>query len=59
MPYKIKKIGNKFQVSSPNGVRAKGTTKAKAESQVRLLQGIDHGWKPTGTISSLMNRHKK
>lgn len=47
MPVKIKKAGKKFQVSTPNGVKAKGTTKTKAESQERLLNAIDHGWKPT------------
>lgn len=33
---------------TPNGVHAKRTTKAKAQAQVRLLNAIDHGWKPTG-----------
>lgn len=37
-----------YQVSTPNGVHAKGTTKEKAEAQIRLLDAIDHGFKPTG-----------
>lgn len=48
MPAKIKKKkGGKYQVSTPNSVHAKGTTKKKAEAQQRLLNAIDHGWKPT------------
>lgn len=47
MPTTIKKKDGKFQVATPGGVKAKGTTKAKAESQKRLLDAIDHGFKPT------------
>lgn len=36
-----------YRVSTPNGVKAKCTTKAKAEKQKRLLNAVDHGWKPT------------
>ena len=36
------------QVRTPGGVKAKGTTPAKAEGQRRLLEGIEHGWRPTG-----------
>jgi hypothetical protein len=49
MPVKMKK--NKkggYTVSTPNQVHAKNTTKAKAESQVRLLNAVEHGWKPDG-----------
>ncbi len=46
MPATIKKVGDKFQVRTPNGIHAKHTTKAKAEAQVRLLNAIDHGFKP-------------
>jgi len=43
MPYKIrKKDGDKYEVRSPSGVRAKGTTKTKAKAQVRLLNAIEH-----------------
>lgn len=48
MPVKIKKVGKKYRVSTPRGVKAKGTTKEKAESQERLLNAVEHGWKPTG-----------
>jgi hypothetical protein len=48
MPVRLKKVGKKYRVSTPGGVKAKGTTKAKAMKQKRLLNAIDHGWKPTG-----------
>lgn len=47
MPVKIKKV-NGYRVSTPGGVKAKHTTKRKAESQKRLLYAVEHGWKPTG-----------
>ena len=47
MPVKIRKTKKGYQVSTPNRIHAKGTTKAKAKSQVRLLNAVDHGWKPT------------
>lgn len=48
MPVKISKRGSKYRVSTPNMVHAKGTTKAKAMKQMRLLNAVDHGWMPTG-----------
>lgn len=48
MPVKTKKTKEgKYQVSTPNGVHAKGTTLEKAQAQERLLNAVDHGWKPT------------
>ena len=47
MPVKIKKTDG-YQVSTPHGVKAKHTTKKKAEAQANLLRGVEHGWKPTG-----------
>ena len=46
MPAKVRKRGSKYQVRTPSGVHAKGTTKAKAEAQARLLNAIDHGFVP-------------
>jgi len=46
-PVRIKKVDG-FRVSTPGGVKAKHTTKAKAERQRRLLEGVERGWKPTG-----------
>ncbi len=49
MPYKIQKNkGGGYRVTSPHGTKAKNTTRANAEAQVRLLQGVEHGWQPTG-----------
>ena len=47
MPVKIKKVKGKYQVSTPSKVHAKGTTLEKAEAQKRLLNALEHGWKPT------------
>jgi len=43
MPVKVTKKDHKYEVRTPGGVKAKGTTKAKAESQARLLRGVEHG----------------
>lgn len=49
MPVKIIKLkSGKFRVRTPGGIKAKATTKRKAEAQARLLRGIEHGFKPTG-----------
>jgi hypothetical protein len=49
MPVKIKKTAaGKFKVSTPGGTKAKGTSKKKAEAQKRLLNAVEHGWKPRG-----------
>jgi len=42
MPVKTRKVGNKYQNRTPSGVKAKGTTKAKAKAQKRLLDAIEH-----------------
>jgi len=47
MPVKVRKV-NGYRVSTPGGVKAKHTTKKKAEAQANLLRAVDHGWKPTG-----------
>lgn len=51
MPAKVRKIGKgknkgKYRVTTPNGTRAKATTKKKAKKQQRLLNAIEHGWVP-------------
>lgn len=49
MPVSIHKTKEgKYSVSTPGGVKAKGTTRAKAKAQARLLRGVEHGFKPTG-----------
>lgn len=45
MPVKITKTNsNTYKVSTPNGVKAKGTSLKKAKKQQRLLNAIDHGF---------------
>lgn len=46
MPVKVTKQGKGYRVKAPGGVKAKKTTKGKAKKQERLLNAIDHGWKP-------------
>ena len=46
MPSKIVKTNGKYKVSTPSGTKAKGTTLKKAKAQKRLLNAIDHGYKP-------------
>jgi hypothetical protein len=49
MPVTKKSVGKgKVQVRTPGGVKAKATTPAKAARQERLLNAVEHGWKPTG-----------
>lgn len=47
MPVKMLKVKGGFKVKTPNMVHAKHTTKAKAMAQTRLLNALEHGWKPT------------
>jgi hypothetical protein len=61
MPAKVTKTkGGKYQVETPNMVHAKGTTKAKAEAQQRLLNAIEHSdWQPTGKPAQKSRKAKK
>jgi len=52
MPYSVRKVKGGYSVSTPHGAKAKRTTKRKAKAQVRLLRGIEHGWRPTGKRGS-------
>lgn len=47
MPVRIRRSGGRYRVSTPHGVKAKSTTRAKAHAQRRLLNAVEHGWKPT------------
>lgn len=42
MPVSIKKIDGKYQVKTPGGIKAKGTTLKKAQRQKRLLNALEH-----------------
>ncbi len=52
MPVTIKKVDG-YRVSTPGGVKSKNTSARKAIAQKRLLQGVEHGWHPTGKQSNL------
>jgi hypothetical protein len=59
MPVKLKSVGKgKVRVSTPNGVKSKATTPAKAKRQERLLNAVEHGWKPTGAPARDALRHR-
>lgn len=58
MPVKIKKI-NGYRVSTPGGVKAKRTTKVKAKRQKKLLNAVEHGFKPTGKPAKKTLKKKK
>ena len=48
MPIRITKKDG-YQVKTPGGIKAKHTTKKKAEAQERLLNAVEHSsWRPTG-----------
>ena len=53
MPYDIKPTDGKYSVVNreSGSVKSKGTTKAKAVRQERLLRAVEHGFKPTGQVA--------
>jgi hypothetical protein len=50
LPYSVRKADDGYQVvdQETGQVYSRHTTAEKAERQRRLLEGIRHGWKPTG-----------
>jgi hypothetical protein len=50
MPYAIRKRGKKWAVVNTETGKVKGThdSKSKAQKQINLLRGVEHGWHPTG-----------
>lgn len=46
MPVKVSKVKGGYRVSTPGGVKARRTTKKKAEAQRRLINATEHGWEP-------------
>ena len=52
MPYEVRKVEgeDKWEVVNKDSgdVKAKHTSKEDAEKQVKLLEGLEHGWEPTG-----------
>lgn len=60
MPVTTRKLSTgKFSNSTPGGIKAKGTTRKKAEAQKRLLNAIDHGFVPTGKKKGFGSRRGK
>jgi len=60
MPAKAKQLpSGRWQVRTPNQVHARATTKERAKAQVRLLNAVDHGWKPSGVGRMLPNIKRK
>lgn len=50
MPVTITRVsGGRYEVRTPSGVHAKGTTREKAEKQARLLRAVEHNptWQAT------------
>ena len=49
MPYKSVRKGKCFDVENleTGKVHAKCTTRAKAQKQMNLLRGVEHGWTPS------------
>lgn len=49
MPVTMTKLkSGKVRVSTPGGVKSKGSTPTNAKRQKRLLNAVEHGFKPTG-----------
>ena len=57
MPVSIQKTDGKYRVSTPHGVKAKGTSLAKAKRQRNLLNAVEHGWHPTGARARDLSSH--
>ena len=50
MPYEIQRKGKCWSVvnTDTGKVHSRCATEAKAKAQMRLLYGVESGWKPTG-----------
>jgi hypothetical protein len=49
MPYKKRVLkSGKVRITGPSGTHMKAGTKKNAAAQLRLLHGVERGWKPTG-----------
>jgi len=51
MPYSIRKLPGqdlyRVRNTDTGDIKANATTKKKAEAMVRLLNAVNHGWKPS------------
>lgn len=58
MPYQSKKINGKYSVVNTDTGAA--TTKTKAQSQLRLLRGVESGkWKPATSYREFVSQQMK
>lgn len=48
MPVVTRKTKSGYTNRTPGGVKGRGMTKTNAMRQKRLLNAVEHGWKPTG-----------
>lgn len=48
MPVKTRKTKGGYTNTTPGGVKGRNMTKKNAMNQKRLLNAVEHGWKPTG-----------
>ncbi len=48
MPVTTRKTKGGFINSTPGGIKGRNMTEENAMAQKRLLNAVDHGWKPTG-----------
>jgi len=49
MPVSLRRKGPCYSVRTPNGLKARCTSKRKAKKQRNLLNAIEHSdWRPTG-----------
>lgn len=57
MPVKLRKLkSGKVRVSTPNGVKSKGSTPANAKRQKRLLNAVEHGKPPEDMRAHMKKR---
>jgi len=59
MTYRVTKKDGGYEVRSPSGVKAKRTTKKKAEKQVRLLRAIEQGYEPDEDFQEKRKKQNK
>lgn len=57
MPGKITKTDG-YKTTWGGKTTAKKTTKEKAQAQLNLLRGKEHGWEPTGKLARF-KKHKR
>lgn len=58
MPVTVKKVDG-YRVSTPHGVKARHASYTNAMRQKRLLNAVEHGWKPTGRKSKWIPKFAK